>query len=56
METKYFQISTDRNHDRSCGIGLDIYFHRHMIELPMHFHICITVFFWFLEIRIGKEV
>jgi len=52
---KYFDIITDRNHDRSAGFGLSIYFHRHMVSLPIHFHICFTFVLWFIEIHIGRE-
>ena len=52
---KYFNIIVDRSHDRSFGIGLDIYFHKHMTKRSIHFHICVTLFFWFIEIQIGDD-
>ena len=48
-------IIINRNHDRSVGFGVALYFHRHRIKQPIHFHILITVLFWFVEIGIGKE-
>jgi hypothetical protein len=52
---EYFHAVIDRNHDRSFGAGAIMYFHRHMKGFPIHFHICITIAFWFAELHVGKE-
>lgn len=56
MRLKYFWIIFDRNYDKGFGIGIQpIWIHRHMKEQPYHLHILLNLFFWFLEIHIGKE-
>lgn len=48
-------IEVRRNWDKSIGLGLDVYFHRHTEDSKIHFHICITFIAWFVEMQIGKE-
>jgi len=52
---KYISWVVDRNHDRSIGLGLDIYTHKHMEGCRNHFHILITFLLWFWELQIGDD-
>lgn len=54
---KYFDFQITKNWDRGFCIGITpIWFHSHYgDESPLHFHILISLGFYFMEIQIGKD-
>ncbi len=52
---KLFGIIIDKNYDRSFGVGLEVYTHKHMTKTPRHIHILIILGFWFFELQIGND-
>lgn len=53
---KYIDLIIDRNFDRSFGFGVQLYAHRHMKNLPLHFHVLFTIGLWFFEFQFGREI
>ena len=52
-----FEIIFDKEHDDGFHIGINpIIIHRHSAISKLHFHFSISLFLWFIEIRIGRDV
>lgn len=52
-------LIVDRQWDRSFGFGFRVYFHGHQMgedRWPVHFHLCLDVAWWFVELQIGRDV
>lgn len=61
---KWISIIVEQNgieNYKDFGLGIDLSFHKHNIsvskswDFPWHFHILITVAFWFIELQIGYD-
>jgi hypothetical protein len=51
-----FDIVIGREWTKGFSIGImPVWFHRHNKGERIHFHFLVDLFFWFIEIRIGKE-
>lgn len=56
INRKYYGIVINRQFDYGFTIGFDpIWIHKHERDNCLHYHCLINLFFWYIEIRIGKE-
>ena len=62
---EWISIFIDQNgieNYKDFGLGININIHKHAYGtgkdnlFPFHFHICLTVAFWFIELQIGRDV
>lgn len=52
----YFRLKIDQFWDLGFQLGIiPIYFHKHTEDRPFHYHFILDFFFWFVDIRIGKD-